>query len=95
MIFAPEPKTSSYKDVTKSSSRFQNRQTNLTRSQFEKNLSKSGWKSNRSKDGNVTIMTKNGAKYVIRNNAKSTGKPSADYTPRGKKKMTLKIRLGG
>ena len=39
-------------------------------------------------------MIKNGAKYIVRNNAKST-KPTADYTPKGKQRATLKIRLKG
>ncbi|EOQ04467.1 RHS repeat domain-containing protein, partial [Bacillus cereus] len=88
-------KTSSYKDVTKPGSIVRNRKTNLSRSQFEKNLSNNGWKTSKSKDGNVSIMMKNGAKYIVRNNAKSTKKPTADYTPKGKKRATLKIRLKG
>nr|EJQ76484.1 RHS repeat-associated core domain-containing protein [Bacillus cereus HuA4-10] len=87
-------KTSSYKDVTKPGS-IVNRKTNLTRRQFENNLSQNGWKTSKSKDGNVSIMIKNGAKYIVRNNAKSTKKPTADYTPKGKKRTTLKIRLKG
>ncbi|ACA38670.1 hypothetical protein P799_01060 [Lysinibacillus sphaericus CBAM5] len=45
-----------------------------------------------SKDGRTTIFTKYGNKYAVRDNAKSTGGPTADFTPKGGK-MTLKIRL--
>ena len=86
-------KVSKYEDVTKSGSRYANRATDVTKADFEKNLLKDGWKKTTSKDGKTTILTKDGAKYVLRDGARSTGGPTADFYPSGSKGFTLKIRL--
>ncbi|MBM7648084.1 hypothetical protein JOC78_001024 [Bacillus ectoiniformans] len=81
--------------MTKSSSRYKNRSTNVNRSSFEKALVTGGWKKSISKDGKTTIYTKKGAKYVLHNSSKFTGAPTADYYAKGSKKINVKIRLGG
>ncbi|BDG47107.1 hypothetical protein PspKH34_16680 [Parageobacillus sp. KH3-4] len=86
-------KASKYVDVTKYGSRYANRATDVSKAQFEKNLLRDGWKKSISKDGKTIILTKDGAKYVLRDGAKSTGGPTADFYPKGSKRMTLKIRL--
>ncbi|OKO96214.1 wall-associated protein [Geobacillus proteiniphilus] len=86
-------KASKYVDVTKSGSRYANRATDVSKAQFEKNLLRDGWKKSISKDGKTIILTKDGAKYVLRDGAKSTGGSTADFYPKGSKRMTLKIRL--
>ena len=87
--------SSLYKDATHSKSRYPNTKTNITRQNFENNLQKNGWKKQLSKDGRATIYSKDGAKYIIRNNAKSTGGPTADYYECEDSSITLKIRLSG
>lgn len=86
-------KSSKYEDVTKSGSRYANRSIDVTKSDFEKVLLKDGWQKSASKDGKTIILTKDGAKYVLRDAAKSTGGPTADFYPDGSKKFILKIRL--
>jgi RHS repeat-associated protein len=83
---------SKYEDVTSPNSR-PNRQTDISRADFEKNLSSSGWSKSTSQDGRVSIYMKDGARYVVRDNAKSTGGPTADYYGPGSKGIDLKIRL--
>ncbi|MFT8318072.1 MAG: RHS repeat-associated core domain-containing protein, partial [Sporolactobacillus sp.] len=85
--------SSDYKDVTDKDSRYANRETNVTKKEFEKNLKNNGWKKTKSKDGNADIFTKKGAKYSVRDHAKSHDGPTADFTPRGSKRVKLKIRL--
>lgn len=46
-----------------------------------------------SKDGKAVNYQKDGAKYTVRDNAKSTGRPTADYYKAGSKTIDLKIRL--
>lgn len=86
-------KACKYEDVTKPGSRYVNRVTNISKAEFEKNLLRDGWKKSISKDGKTIILTKDGAKYVLRDGAKSTGGSTADFYPKGSKRMTLKIRL--
>jgi RHS repeat-associated protein len=82
-----------YRDLTRPGSRFPNRGVDLTRSEFEQNLGAAGWSSRTSADGKVTIFEKNGARYVVRDNATSTGGPTADYYRPGSSDISLKIRL--
>jgi hypothetical protein len=49
-----------------------NYETDLTRSEFESELSQLGWTKEPSPDGKVMIYTKDGAKYIVRDDAKST-----------------------
>jgi hypothetical protein len=70
-----------------------NRETDVTRGQFEKNLSESGWSKSTSADGKTEIYTKGGARYVVRDGAKSTGGPTADFYAPGSKSIDVKIRL--
>jgi hypothetical protein len=46
-----------------------------------------------SKDGKAIILEKDGAKYILRDGAKSTGSPTADYYKPGSSSIDLKIRL--
>jgi hypothetical protein len=85
---------SKYDRTTKGRS-VENRHTNVARQEFEQNLRENGWRESKSADGKVTIFEKDGAKYVLRDNAKSTGGPSADFYKSGSKSVDVKIRLGG
>ena len=85
---------SKYDRTTKERS-VENRKTNVGRAEFEKNLRDGGWKESKSADGKVTIFEKDGARYVLRDNAKSTGGPTADFYNSGSSSVNLKIRLGG
>ncbi|GAC42812.1 hypothetical protein [Paenibacillus popilliae] len=85
---------SKYENIKNSDSRYNNRGTNVTKNEFERNLSTSGWNKSTSKDGKVNIYDRNGAKYAIRDNAKSTSGPTADYYKANSKKIDTKIRLG-
>jgi len=85
--------TSLYDDVTRAGSRFLNRLTNVTKSQFEKNLIDSGFTRSISKDGKAIILEKDGARYILRDGAKSTGGATADYYKPGSTSIDLKIRL--
>ncbi|PHA28508.1 RHS repeat-associated core domain-containing protein, partial [Bacillus wiedmannii] len=86
-------KTTLYKDVTSPTSIVKNRSINIDQRQFGRNLVKNGWDKKKSKDGTVSIYLKNGSKYSLRKTSKSKGEPTADFTPRGKKKATVKIRF--
>jgi hypothetical protein len=88
---SPAPR-SDYIDLTKPNS-LPNRGTNVTRAEFEENLSATGWTKAVSKDGQASIYTKDGARYVVRDDAKSTGGPTADFYQPGSKGIDLKIRL--
>jgi hypothetical protein len=85
---------SKYERATKERS-VGNRNTDVGRTEFEKNLRTGDWKESRSADGKVTIIEKDGARYVLRDNAKSTGRPSADFYDSGSSSVNLEIRLGG
>lgn len=78
-------KVSKYIDITETDSRFANRATNVTKSQFERILLDNGWTRSISKDGKVVNFTKDGAKYSLREGAKSTGGPTADFYKPGNK----------
>lgn len=45
-----------------------------------------------SKDGKIVNYEEDGAMYAVRDGAKSTGGPTADYYKAGSKKIDLKIR---
>ena len=85
--------SSLYNDVTTTGSRYANRATDATRSAFEKQLTDTGWLRSASKDGKVVILEKNGSKYVLRDGAKSTGGPTADFYKAGSQGIDVKIRL--
>ncbi|QUW02599.1 hypothetical protein J8C06_09645 [Chloracidobacterium validum] len=85
--------SSLYDDVTRAGSRVANRATDVTKSQFEKNLIDSGFTRSLSKDGKAIILEKDGAKYILRDGAKSTGGPTADFYKAGSTSADLKIRL--
>ncbi|WP_347258184.1 RHS repeat-associated core domain-containing protein [Methylocaldum sp.] len=85
--------SSLYYDVTRAGSRYANRATDVTKSEFEKNLIDSGFTRSVSKDGKAIILEKDGAKYILRDGAKSTGSPTADYYKPGSSSIDLKIRL--
>jgi len=82
-----------YDDITRAGSRVANRATDVTKSQFEKNLIDSGFTRSLSKDGKAIILEKNGVKYILRDGAKSTGGPTADFYKPGSSAADLKIRL--
>lgn len=72
-----------------------NYKTDLTRSEFESILSKLGWTREDRPKGIVENYRKDGARYSIRDDAKSTGGPTADfYHPRGDGTIDMKLRLG-
>ena len=83
---------SEYVDITRGGS-VANRRTDMTQPQFEQNLLDEGFEKTVSADGKANNFAKNGAKYSVRGQSKSTGGPTADYTPAGESKVTLKIRL--
>ena len=88
-------KTSSkYENITKGRS-VQNRGTDVSREEFEQNLRDAGWNESKSADGKTTIFEKDGARYAVRDNAKSTGGSAADYYKPGSSSIDVKIRLGG
>ena len=87
-------RASKYEEATVAGSRYANRTTDVSKTDFEKNLLGSGWSKSVSKDGTVSILEKDGAKYILRDGAKSTGGPTADYYKAGSKGIDLKIRLG-
>jgi uncharacterized Zn-binding protein involved in type VI secretion len=85
------------KDVTQRRARMPNYESDLTRTEFESKLVESGWEEVRSADGKARIFSKDGAKYSVRDDAKSTGGPAADfYHPAGNgKNIDMKLRLSG
>ena len=85
--------SSLYDDVTRAGSRVANRATDVTKSQFEKNLMDSGFTRSLSRDGKAIILEKDGAKYILRDGAKSTGGPTADFYKAGSTSADMKIRL--
>ncbi|MEQ1901898.1 MAG: RHS repeat-associated core domain-containing protein, partial [Devosia sp.] len=88
-----QPPENTYKDVTTGGS-VENREINVTTSEFKANLRLDGWKEVVSQDGKVTLFTKDGATYVVRNlPARSTGGPSVDFYAPGSEDITLKLRL--
>jgi RHS repeat-associated protein len=85
-----------YIDITAKGSRVRNVQTSIGRSTFEQNLTDAGFKPTVVGPGkNVVSYELNGARYVVRDAARSTGLPTADYYPAGSTSFTLKIRLTG
>nr|WP_258536494.1 RHS repeat-associated core domain-containing protein [Leptospira noguchii] len=85
---------SSYKDVTEKRSRVPNKETNVSKSEFESNLRKNGWNEKLSDDGTANIFTKDNKKYTTRDNAKSTQGPTAEYfKDPSSKTANIKIRL--
>jgi len=84
---------SKYEDKTLQGSRVANRATDVKKGDFENNLVDNGWAKSVSKDGKVSIFEKDGAKYVLRNDAKSTGGPTADFYKAGSKEIDVKIRI--
>ena len=84
---------SRYEDVTRAGSRVANRATDVTKSQFERNLLDSGFTRSVSRDGKAIILEKDGARYILRDGAKSTGGPTADFYRAGSSSPDLKIRL--
>jgi RHS repeat-associated protein len=92
---AAESRTASlYTDVTRASSRVANRATDVSKAAFEKNLVDSGWLRSVSKDGKAIILEKDGARYILRDGAKSTGGATADFYKAGSQSIDVKIRLG-
>jgi len=88
-----QPNSSDYRDITRGKGNVPNRETNLTRAEFEQNLSSAGWTKTVRGNGKVVEYTKDGYRYVVRDSAKSTGGPTADFYKPGSKSIDLKIRL--
>ena len=59
-----------------------------------KNLIDSGFVRSISRDGKVVVLEKDGARYIIRDAAKSTGGSTADFYRAGSGSIDVKIRLG-
>lgn len=88
-------KYSKYENTTRPGSKETNRSTNVSREEFERNLRDQGWKERRLESyNNIKEFSKNGARYVVRDNATSTGDPTADFYMAGSRSKELKIRLG-
>ena len=83
-----------YVDLTRPGAHARNVGTNATYTEFAETLIARGWSLKPSKDGAVQIFERDGAKYVLRDGAKSWGGWTADFTPAGAYGATLKIRLG-
>jgi hypothetical protein len=66
---------------------------NLTPEEFGETLEEGGW-AKEQRDGAITY-TKDGAKYSVYLVSDSTKGPSANFTPAGASKYTLKLRLEG
>ena len=85
--------SSSYTNVTKKGSIF-NRNTDVTRAEFENNLQQNGWKATQRYENGSVRYENNGARYFINPHAKSyQDGPSAYFTPAGVVGQTVKIRL--
>jgi YD repeat-containing protein len=83
--------TSKYENITEGNS-ITNIETDVTKAEFEANLRNDGWTQTLSKDGKADIFTKDGVRYSVRDESNS-GRPTADFTPAGASRPTLKIRL--
>jgi hypothetical protein len=85
-------------DVTKPRAREPNYETDLTRPEFESILSKLGWAKEPSPDGEAMNYWKDGARYSVRDYAKSTESPTAEFfhpfgnTNRDRADMKLRLR---
>lgn len=93
-----EGPSSTYEDVTKKSGgkggkpAVTNKETNVSKGEFEENLAKSGYTSSTSKDGKSTTFRKGNQSYTTRNN--KGGRPTADYRKNADaSKTNIKIRL--
>jgi hypothetical protein len=82
-----------YQDVTDPRSRCPNIGTDISKAEFEKNLLEENWTRSLAKGGEAIIYKKDGAKYVIREEALSTGKATADYYKPGSPDISTKIRF--
>ena len=85
--------SSTYVDLTRGGS-IRNVGTNATNTEFAETLTQNGWASQVSRDGAVQIFDQDGARYVLRQQAGSYSGWSADFTPAGSARATLKLRLG-
>ncbi|MFL9907579.1 hypothetical protein [Paraburkholderia sp. RL17-337-BIB-A] len=83
--------TSKYENITEGNS-ITNIETDVTKAEFEANLRNDGWTQTLSKDGKADIFTKDGVRYSVRDES-NAGRPTADFTPAGASRPTLKIRL--
>jgi len=72
-----------------------NRATSISRAQFEKNLLAARWIRTVGAQGKVIEYAKDGARYMVRDGAKSTGGPTTDFYKSGSESIDLKIRLRG
>lgn len=66
-------------DTTEPGARMENYEVDLSRADFESELSQLGWTTEASKDGLAMNYLKDGAKYSVRDDAKSTEEPTADF----------------
>jgi hypothetical protein len=84
-------------DTTKPSATMANYKVDLSRAEFESELSQLGWTKEPSKDGLAMNYLKDGAKYSVRDDAKSTEGPTADfYHPQTNgESIDMKLRLRG
>lgn len=80
--------SSTYVEITLPRS-VRNVETNVTRTEFENNLIENGWSRKYSSDGKASIFEKDGARYVVRDNAKTYDGPTAEYYPNGSKYCKL------
>lgn len=64
--------------------------TNINKTEFGQNLEKTGYDVSPSKDGKVTNYTKGDKKYTVRDNDKSTGGITAEYSQDGEYKKKIR-----
>ncbi|MCT3699163.1 hypothetical protein [Elizabethkingia anophelis] len=85
--------SSTYKDITGSKNAKNNKETNVTRGDFEKNLEESGYEKTQVND-DITRYSKGEKSYTTRDESKQ-GSPTADFrkNPDGKGPVEIKIRL--
>jgi len=82
-----------YIDLTRGGS-IRNIGTNATHYEFSSTLIQNGWISRLSRNSAVRIFEKDGPRYVLRPKAKSYDGWTANFTPAGSARVTLKLRLG-
>lgn len=82
-------------DATSKGTTFRNITTNVNRAEIERQLLDSGFTRRALQvDKNVVEFERDGARYVLRDHAASTGDPTADFYPDGITR-TLEIRIRG
>lgn len=84
---------SQYDDISKSKRSVNNRETDVTRADFEQNLKNSGYQETINPNNpDIRVYSNNEHSYTTRSKS-NQGSPTADFRPNGVKDATLEIRL--